>query len=385
MKLFSSQPRASMRYHLLDACARCLAPAPAGGDAIVVYSPGHLGDILQLVPMLKALRAGKPEAKIIWLVGAWSEGLAQRYVHLVDDLRVFSPNLPLYTRGKRQWKQGVWTQWCLARALRRGGVDTFIGAPEAVSRFLVNAMGATRWVGIGEWRPPRVRSEVETIFQPYEKDRYEADAWVGVLQGIGIQASADQLEYAVTTDEVQAAKAFLQSQGVDPARPLALIAPGSGWPGKNWLPDRFAALAAWLEQEKGFQVAWVGGADEGKLVPDRSVAQFRWTGKTSLPLVAALMEHAKLFVGNDGGLLHFAAALKVPTVSIWGPTNPGKWGPKGPLHRQIRNMERCEGCIYWDYRESCQHDQACMKAVSIEEVQSMIKQILERSKEKAHY
>ena len=92
-----------------------------------------------------------------------------------------------------------------------------------------------------------------------------------------------------------------------------------------------------------------------------------------LALLAAVMERARLFVGNDGGLLHLAAAMDVPTVSIWGPTSPGKWGPQGAIHRQIRKVEHCDGCIYWDYREICRHDHACMKAVAPEDVQAAIR------------
>ena len=110
-------------------------------------------------------------------------------------------------------------------------------------------------------------------------------------------------------------------------------------------------------------------------VPADRAIDFNWIGKTPLPLLAAVLARADLFVGNDGGLLHLAAALDVPTVSIWGPTSPGKWGPKGPIHRQSRKVERCEGCIYWDYRETCRHDHACMQAVAVQEVQAAINEL----------
>ena len=120
-------------------------------------------------------------------------------------------------------------------------------------------------------------------------------------------------------------------------------------------------------------MAWVGGPGEEPLVPKSRDRDFNGVGKTALPLLAAVMERARLFVGNDGGLLHLAAAMDVPTVSIWGPTSPGKWGPQGAIHRQIRKVEHCDGCIYWDYREICRHDHACMKAVAPEDVQAAIR------------
>ena len=165
---------------------------------------------------------------------------------------------------------------------------------------------------------------------------------------------------------------------MDAGRPLVLIAPGSGWSGKNWLPERFGAVAACLAAERKAQIAWIGGPEEATLVPAARAGDYRWFGKVSLPVLAAVLPRAQLFVGNDGGLLHFAAALGVPTVSVWGPTSPGKWGPKGPRHRQIRKTERCDGCIYWDYRETCRHDRICMKAVEVDDAQAAIRTVWER-------
>lgn len=366
------------RYGWLDAMARWLPEANGGGSALAVYSPGHLGDVLHAVPMLRALRAGKPGAKIIWLVGPWSETLARRYAGCVDEIRVFGPNVPPYVRGKREWRQSARCQWRMAMALRAEGVDVFIGPMDGVGRFLANALCPRVWIGIGDRRPPRVRGGIETIVQPYEKDRYEADALCGLLAPLGIAASASRLAYAVVPEERQAAADFLKAEGVDLARPLALIAPGSGWSGKNWFPERFGEVAGWLAKEKDFQIAWVGGGGEKSLVPADRLADFNWIGKTSLPLLAAVMERTHLLLCNDGGLLHLAAALGVPTVSIWGPTSPGKWGPKGPVHRQIRKVERCEGCIYWDYRETCRHDRACMNAVTVADVLAGLGEIIDR-------
>ncbi len=367
------------RYKLLSAWACRLPFSPGTGRAIVVFSPGHLGDILHAVPMLKALRRAKPGTKIIWLVGPWSEALARRYAGYGDEIQVFGPNLPPFTRGRREWRQSAWVQWQLGMMLRKAGIGTLIGSMSVTGRYLANAICPRLWIGIGDRRPPRVRPEIETVVQPYEKDRYEADAWCGLLKPLGIEAHADRLEYEVTPEERAAAEAFLRAEGVAADRPLALIAPGSGWSGKNWLPQRFAVVAQWLAMENKFQVAWVGGPGEESLVPSTCGPAFNWVGKTSLPMLAAVMERARLFIGNDGGLLHVAAALNVPTVSVWGPTHPGKWGPKGPLHRQIRKVERCEGCIYWDYRESCRHDHACMKAVGVNGVQRAILDIQRRT------
>lgn len=368
------------RYPLLGCLARRLAVPAARGAAVAVVTPGHLGDVLHAVPMLKALRNAKPGTKIVWLVGPWSAALARRYAGYVDEVRNFGPNLPNYARGKREWRQSAWSQWRLALDLRRTGIDVLIAPLDGAGRFLANAVCPRTWIGIGDRRPPRVRPEIATVVQPYEKDRYEADAWCGLLEPLGIAARAERLVYEPTAAERQAADEFLRAEGVDPERPLVLIAPGSGWSGKNWLPERFGEVAAGLASERNAQMAWIGGPDEAALVPPERAGDFRWFGKVPLPVLVAAMERAQLFVGNDGGLLHFAAAQGVPTVSIWGPTRPGKWGPQGARHRQIRKAEHCAGCIYWDYRETCRHDRACMQAVHVEDVKIAVKALFEKQR-----
>ena len=362
--------------HFDGFCRSLLVGGRGPGKGIAVVSSGHLGDILHAVPMLKAIRAQNPQKQLFWLVGPWSEPLARRYAHYVDKIIIFGPNLPPLTRGKAVWRQHAFKQWQMALKLRKNGIETLIAPLNGFGRFLANAIQPNRWIGIGERRPPRVRRGIQTVVQPYEKDRYEADALCGLLKPLGIEVRADRLEYVVTPEERQAASEFLRMEAVDLTRPLALFAPGSGWSGKNWLPERFGAVAEWLAAAKGFQIAWVGTPNEVALVPASRSGDWNWVGKTSLSLLAGIMARAQLFVGNDSGLLHFAAALDVPSVSIWGPTSPGKWGPKGNLHRTIRKVERCADCIYWDYRETCRHDHACMKAVEVAEVKTVLDNLL---------
>ncbi len=81
-------------------------------------------------------------------------------------------------------------------------------------------------------------------------------------------------------------------------------------------------------------------------------------------------------VGNDSGVMHLAAAVGCPTVSVWGPTEPEKWAPRGEKHRWVRKWERCPGCVYWDYRMGCARgDHACMEAVGVDEVEGAIREV----------
>lgn len=114
-----------------------------------------------------------------------------------------------------------------------------------------------------------------------------------------------------------------------------LIQPGSGSRSKNWPLANFEALAGRLEAA-GCRVAWCLGPAEEEW-PSRSDAL------PPMPLVdlAGVLAGARLFVGNDSGISHLAAATGCPTVAIFGPTNPRVWRPAGPCVRALG------GCGVW--------------------------------------
>jgi ADP-heptose:LPS heptosyltransferase len=103
-----------------------------------------------------------------------------------------------------------------------------------------------------------------------------------------------------------------------------IIQPGSGSPKKNWPLAQFEELAMWLK-EQGYQVRWcLGPAEEEWLRrPDALPAM-------PLEELAGVLAGARLFVGNDSGISHLAAAAGCPTVAIFGSTNPAIWKPAGP-------------------------------------------------------
>lgn len=103
-----------------------------------------------------------------------------------------------------------------------------------------------------------------------------------------------------------------------------VIQPGSGSRSKNWPLRHFEKLAARLESD-GHRVAWCMGPAEGEWPSRPDVLP-----TMSLVELAGLLAGARLFVGNDSGISHLAAAAGCPTVAIFGPTNPTLWGPVGP-------------------------------------------------------
>ena len=370
---------AECAYRFFDALERRRGRGPEGdgGGAVVVFMPGHLGDVLEATPMLKAVRAGAGRRRVVWLVGGWALDLARRYAGWADEVVEFSPQQDTVTRGNPQWKQGVTGQWRVLRRLGRGGVDVMISTKPVdwMARFVANTLKPRVWAGIEDRRPPRVRADIRTEFAAYERDRPEAEAMLDLARRAGLAAAdavAGPAEFPVTEEERAFARAFLREEGVE--NPLVLLSPGSGWSGKNWGAERFAELARRLEA-RGACVGWTGSAGEAELCrgPGR-----QWAGRLGLGELAAVMERAAVWVGNDSGPMHLAGAVGCKTVSFWGPTREGKWGVWGEGHVKLRGAEACPGCVYWDWRRTCGVEgHPCMAAIGMDAAEEAVVRLLD--------
>jgi len=131
--------------------------------------------------------------------------------------------------------------------------------------------------------------------------------------------------------------------------PILALAPAANWIGKTWPVERFAQVAMRLLREhgplQGGRLMIVGGpGDAGLVKPLRDVAQSRiidLTGKDLLTAYAAL-KHARLFIGNDSGAMHLAAAAGAPTIGLFGPSDERLYGPWGTNTRAVRGPREFE-------------------------------------------
>ncbi len=131
--------------------------------------------------------------------------------------------------------------------------------------------------------------------------------------------------------------------------PILALAPAANWIGKTWPVERFAQVAMRLVREpgplRGGRIMVLGGAGDQALVkPLRDVAPSRvidLTGKDLLTAYAAL-KHARLFIGNDSGAMHLAAAAGAPTIGLFGPSDEQRYAPWGPNTRVVRGPRTFE-------------------------------------------
>jgi len=360
-------------------------PASAGGPRILMLRMGHLGDIIHLMPTAREIRRQRPDWKLELITGPWNRELVELY-DLFDEIHYWTPDVVQFNRGKRDAVQSPTNERTWIESLSGDGVDVLFcpSVPHFCELPIIIGTKPDVYVG-GEWKIGADYFPAHTIRTlPFNSRHYEMDAIADFLPLLGLERPAVRL-YWPGRSEVGGRRSEVGINGdrdcsrvqeprtkhkEQKTKPMVLIFPGSGWPGKNWLPERFAALGDELTR-RGMSVG-IAGAPGEKALCENIAARMNhpvevWAGRLDLRGVADRIAEAVLVVGNDSAPIHIAAALHVPTLSLWGPTLPEKWAPRGEQHRAVKS-ELCAGCIYWHTSARCQGRPPCMALLPISQV-----------------
>jgi heptosyltransferase-2 len=186
-----------------------------------------------------------------------------------------------------------------------------------------------------------------------------------------------EIRLAISNVTQSAAEKRLTDAGARLGNVRIAIAPGAAFgAAKCWSADRFAALAERLQAECGADVILFGSASDGGMASRISAkmrhAPLDLAGKTSIEELPALLAACQLFVGNDSGAMHVAAAVGVPVVAIFGPTNPEGTAPLTPRCTVVRRAVFCSPC----YLRECPIDHRCMLQIDVETVFQAVKKLV---------
>jgi len=166
----------------------------------------------------------------------------------------------------------------------------------------------------------------------------------------------------------------LASSGLKEGEQVLAIHPGSGSRAKNWDPKNFARVADWAS-DRARVLLICGPADDEVEEVRRAMKKAKPLVADNLPLIqlAALLRSATACLGNDSGITHLAASLGIPTVAIFGPTDPTIWGPRGPNVKIIYAKISCSPCSA-EVRNEC--PRPCLKNLRARTVIEMINSLL---------
>jgi heptosyltransferase-2 len=317
-------------------------------ERIVVRAPNWIGDVVLSLAALRDLRRNFPRARLEVLARAWVAEL-YRAVAEVDAVRI---------------AQDVRAD---ADALR-GAFDAGVVLPNSFGSALALwwARLPERWGYATDGRRPLLTRAPRV--PPQVRGRSQVYYYRAMLAGAGLRVSATpdvSLRCPPDWTESAGADRLLGKEG---GGDWVGVNPGAFYgTAKRWLPERFAAVADSLAA-RGARIALVGGAAE-RPIGEAIAAQMRapardLCGQTTVPELVGVLARLRLLVTNDSGPMHLAAALGVPVVAVFGPTDWRETHPVGTAHRVVREPVHCSPC---GLRE-CPIDHRCMRRVSVDRV-----------------
>ncbi len=343
---------------------------------VLVIKPDHLGDLLLATPALQALRTALPEAHIGALVGPWSRRMWQGLPE-VDTLGELPfPGFERDTARRPNPLQPYLMLLRYAALLRREGYDAalILRDDHWWGALLALLAGIPRRIGHACPLCAPLLSEALPFEGHKHVTRQSLDV-VARLTGVTLPAypGTPPLRFAPTPAERAWADAWIAAH-LAPTERLAIIHPGSGGVTKLWPAERWAVVGDTLAARPGARVLLTGGPGEEGLVRQVASAMrhqpLELVGATRIGELAALFARADLVLGVDSGPLHLAVSQGAPTVHLFGPTDPGRFGPWGDpgRHRVLRAGLVCSPCHSINRCPRGTTGPECMHAISAEMV-----------------
>jgi len=295
---------------------------------ILIIKPSSLGDIVHALPALASLQSSFPDAKISWLVRRQFAPLLQ-CVPGIDELLLFD------RKGLGRWWYSPSALGELRKFLthlRRRKFDLVLDLQGLFrTAFFAYWTGCSRRFGMSAAREGAAWLYTHRV-SPNPVSVHLIDYYNRIIAEAGGKAFCTQCTITPPDAATMSVRNKLVAAGISD-KPYAVLVPGSAHPEKCWPARRFAKITEKITRELNLPVIGAGAAQEHLLVEqlqlEASVPIVNLAGQTDIPELLALLKNARLVVSNDTGPGHLAEAMKVPTVLIFGHTNPLRVGPYG--------------------------------------------------------
>jgi len=343
---------------------------------ILIVKTDYLGDLAMATGVFSSLRENFPEAEIALVANSQMAPIFRGDQNL-NRVIVYDPKFFCRRAGK---SYSLLRNLPLLWRLRGEGFDLIVDlSPDPVSILL-----ALSYI-FRAYRAERDTLRTKDTVRKYVhllRGRVLRDLATGhevvrnelILKRVGINGDGRRLYFPLTSDGEREAESFLVQHSLSE---FVVLQPGANFKLHRWAPEKFAALGDELMETHGLQAVISGSAGEINQV--REVSRMMkgpatlQKGGMSLAGFASLVSRATLFVGNDSGPVHLAAALKVPTIAVMGTSEIDRYRPWGERVEVCYRPVRCGPC----YLNNCyMPENICLQPVEVEEVLEKIDKLL---------
>lgn len=338
---------------------------------ILVFRPDGLGDLILSTPLFPALKKVFPGCRITLAVASWSYELA-RLIKDVDE--IIKVDVPWFVGSSfARWKNLLKS----VKHLRDLQYDLAIDLRgDFRNNILISLTGARFTAGFSITGC----ADALTHVTPVDDDHHSTSLIGAMLRSLAPDIDFKLNSFLAIPDVFKeaASKLLAEISGGSSGKKTVAIHPGARWPGRQWLPERYAEIADRLKGQ-GFNVVFTGASQEKAFVERiESLMQFRpinLVGKTDFHTFLGILAIADAFLGVDSGPMHISSALGRPTIAIYGAATPEIVGPRGLYDVIISHCEEfdCSPCA----QTICLRPvDSCMHAVSVEEIWAALQRAL---------
>ena len=341
-----------------------------GINRILIRATNWIGDAILTIPAINSIRETYPQAHIAVLAKPWVADIYRLFTD-IDEIIIYENKY-----------DNVWGVFRLARMLKKKKFDLAILLQNAMEAAIMSCAALILLRagyssdGRGLLLTHRVRRNRGI------KKLHQIDYYLEMVKALGC-VSTDKEMHLETKISHNVAQSVLQKYIPNQYKIIIGIAPGATYgPAKRWFPARFAAVADKISSVFDCRIILLGGKSDWDTAEEvRKLAQanlLNLAGKTSLEEAIYLISQCRLFISNDSGLMHIAGALNIPTIAIFGSTNPSTTSPAGRQSVVVRREVSCSPCL----KETCSTDFRCMELISVEDVYAVAQNILGKGLDK---
>ena len=350
-------------------------PFEASPKTILLVRFDVMGDTVMSLYLAADLKSMYPEAEITFATTPASAPVVELCPH-VDH--VLQADMPAVTHARSAIRLGAWTtSLAMLGRIRSASFDLAISVYGPLSGAVVGTSGAKWRIGYQSESP----SGCFDLSLPGSRapgTRHEVQ-WIRGLVGRGEKPLSKEIILPHARAKRRAEELLPQDDG----RPVVAIHPGAKTgDAKQWPPDSWRSLVELLQSERRARVVVVGDAgqrDRGNYILGSGREKDNLAGKTSIAELSAIVTRCHVLVSGDSGPLHLAAALNIPVVGLYGPTDPVLSGPFADHGRHLAAGIPCSPCYDLRAPAICPFgDQLCMKWIRPQQVLEAVVTQLER-------
>ena len=354
----------------------------SNASLLVVILAG-IGDLVMATPTLRALRMHFPGSRISVLTTHRSAELI-RGLSSIDDIYTLSIGLDQLSVLKALFSAATWKT---VFALRRQRFDTIVNLQAVDSRKGALEMAGLLWLlGGKKWAGRNTDGHGFfydiRVAEKRSDGKHESALNLEIAKALGAGTPAEpEFEVAVSAADEERVAGMLSEQGLGPNDFLIGFNPGAFRPSRRWPSARWALLGDTLQEKSSAKIVIMGNSSEALLVQEITGAMkhppVALTGKLTLTQLAALLKRLDLFITNDSGPMHIAAALGTPLIALFGPGDLGRVNPRGKGQRIV--LRKDVACPRPCYEFSCERP-LCMEAIETPAVASAALSLIKQTK-----